>query len=85
MHKHQYNQAQVTVLDDARGVITGPMWARDEIARGNGSALARSLHLGMFAVLLVLMAYLAAAWLDEACSADVDCVDLVAPNSRGVA
>lgn len=52
-------------LDDARGVIIGPMWARDEAARQAGSSLVTSLRLGAVAVLLVLLAYVGAAWLDE--------------------
>lgn len=70
-HNNNSNTPAMSTLDDARGVVTGPMWARDEAARGNGTALVRSLRMGAIAALLVLLAYVAAAWLDEARSAEL--------------
>jgi hypothetical protein len=61
----------VEKLDDARGVITGPMWRRDEDARSNGSRLVNTLRMGAVSVLLVMLAYVAAAWLDESQRGDV--------------
>lgn len=68
----------VEKLDDARGVITGPMWRRDEDARSNGSRLVNTLRMGALATLLVLLAYVAAAWLDEANRADLISISEVA-------
>ncbi len=51
--------------------------ARDEAARDNGGALVQGLRLGALASLLVLLAYVAAAWLDDANQVDVARVDLV--------
>ncbi len=67
----------VSTLADTRGLITGPMWARDEAARRNGSTLVSGLRHGAAATLLVLLAYVAAAWLDDATQADVARVDQV--------
>jgi len=71
MPRRQNTPPAMSRLDDARGVITGPMWARDEAARSNGSALVQAMRLGVIASLLVLLAYVAAAWLDEASQAEV--------------
>jgi hypothetical protein len=59
-------------VNDARGLLVGPMWARDEAARRNGGSLVHSLRLGAVSACLVLMAYAAAAWLDEAVVLDGD-------------
>ena len=55
-------------IDDARGVITGPMWAREEAARRNLETLDDMAHIAhwlLWACALVLGAYLLAAWLDD--------------------
>jgi len=67
---HKLDRA-VSKLDDTRGLVTGPMWARDEAARSNGSALVQGLRLGVWVALLVLLAYVAATWLDEAHRSEV--------------
>lgn len=78
MRRAQNINPTVSKLDDARGLVTGPMWARDEAARDNGTALVRSLRMGAIASLLVLLAYVAAAWLDETYSAELAQADQVA-------
>jgi hypothetical protein len=75
----------VSTLADTRGLITGPMWAHDEAARRNGSTLVSGLRHGAAATLLVLLAYLAAAWLDEAYGAELAQAGQVAATVSEVA
>ena len=56
------------LVNDARGVVVGPVWAREEAARRNREALRDAGGMGLsllWALALVLGAWLLAAWLDE--------------------